>query len=215
MPSIGSKTATDNAGGSPHGGRRLRRTIALLGLAGMVFVAGFLWFVRGLPLAEQAPSQRAEGIVVLTGSAFRIKDAVELLAGGYGRRLLITGVHPTTRSAEIASLMPEYQRWFTCCIDLGHSAINTIGNAIETRGWAREQGFKSLIVVTSNFHLPRAMAELGHQLPDVTLVPFPVVSERLHVASWWSYPATARLLFSEYLKYIVAVARIRLEYPFA
>ena len=91
------------------------------------------------------------------------------------------------------------------------SRSNTIGNAVETRRWAREQGAKSLIVVTSDFHMPRAMAEIAHQLPDVTLVPFPVVSDRVRVETWWSNPATARLLFFEYLKYMVAVARMRLD----
>ena len=123
-------------------------------------------------MAEAAPARNADGIVVLTGAAFRISDALELLAAGHGKRLLITGVNPLTRSREIARLVPEHQRWFTCCVDLDHSATNTIGNAIETRRWVKARGFKSLIVVTSNFHMPRAMAELAHQLPDVTLVPF-------------------------------------------
>ena len=151
--------------------------------------------------------------MVLTGAAFRINDALELLAAGYGRRLLITGVNPAPRvAAEISRLMPEIREWFDCCVDLDHSAINTIGNAVETRRWLDERGFKSLIVVTSNFHMPRAMAELSHQLPDVTLVPFPVVSEKAADRSWWSSPPTAKLLFSEYLKYIVAMVRMRLEF---
>ena len=125
-----------------------------------------------MPTTEVALRRNADGIVVLTGGAFRISDALELLAAGRGQRLLITGVNPATRSREISRLVPEHQRWFACCVDLDHSAINTIGNAIETRRWAKARGFKSLIVVTSNFHMPRAMAELAHQLPDVTLVPY-------------------------------------------
>ena len=121
--------------------------------------------------------------MVLTGGAFRINDALELLAAGRGQRLLITGVNPATRAREISRLMPEHRRWFSCCVDLDHSATNTIGNAIETRRWAKARGFKSLIVVTSNFHMPRAMAELAHQLPDVTLVPYPVVSDKVRVES--------------------------------
>jgi uncharacterized SAM-binding protein YcdF (DUF218 family) len=128
--------------------------------------------------------------------------------------LLITGVNPGTRTVQILRLVPEHQRWFDCCVDLDHSALNTIGNAIETRRWVRERGFSSLIVVTSDFHMPRAMAELAHQLPGVALVPFPVTSDRVRIESWWSSPPTARLLFSEYLKYIVAVARIRVESVF-
>jgi uncharacterized SAM-binding protein YcdF (DUF218 family) len=176
---------------------------------------GFLWFVYQLSVAETAPDRQADGIVVLTGAAARINDALELLGSGHGRRLLISGVHPTTRASEIARLMPEHRRWFSCCVDLDRSAINTIGNAIETRRWVRDRGFKSVIVVTSNFHMPRAIAELAYQLPDVALVPFPVVSERVRIEAWWASPSTAKLLFSEYLKYIVALVRTRVGSAFA
>jgi uncharacterized SAM-binding protein YcdF (DUF218 family) len=193
--------------------RRWRALRALLLLAGIVVATvggGFLWFVNTLPVAETPPARNADGIVVLTGAALRISDALALLSEGHGRRLLITGVNPSTRSREIASLMPEHRRWFDCCVDLDHSATNTIGNAIETRRWAMARGFKSLIVVTSNFHMPRAMAELAHQLPDVDLVPYPVISEKVAVESWWENHAATRLLFSEYLKFIAVWARLRL-----
>jgi uncharacterized SAM-binding protein YcdF (DUF218 family) len=224
MLAAGSQTATGDTGTPPRASwpntsrprrRGVRTALIAIALAALLLGAGFLWFVSLLPVAEAAPQRRADGIVVLTGAAFRISDALDLLAAGHGKRLLITGVYPATRSVEIARLVPEHQRWFTCCVDLDHSAVNTIGNAIETRRWVKERGFTSLIVVTSNFHMPRAMAELTHQLSGVALVPFPVVSDRVRVESWWSSPSTARLLFSEYLKYIVAVARMRLDFASA
>ena len=97
-----------------------------------------------------------------------------------------------------------------CCVDFDRS-LNTLGNAIETRRWAERRGFRSLIVVTSNYHMPRAMTEIAHQLPDAALVPFPVVSDRLKAEPWWASGATTRLLLSEYLKYIFAQVRIRLN----
>jgi uncharacterized SAM-binding protein YcdF (DUF218 family) len=212
MQSIESGTAAGEARTKPAKPSRLRRGLRLTFLAFCTAVlligGGFLWFVRTMPASEAAPTRNADGIVVLTGSAFRISDALELLAAGRGQRLLITGVNPQTRSQEISRLVPEHQRWFKCCVDLDHSALNTVGNAVETRRWAQARGFRSLIVVTSNFHMPRAMAELGRELPDVTLVPYPVVSDRVRVEAWWENPATARLLFWEYLKYIVARSRM-------
>jgi uncharacterized SAM-binding protein YcdF (DUF218 family) len=184
-----------------------RAAVILLGLVVLGLGVGFVRFVALLPTTETPPARNTDGIVALTGAAFRINDALELLAAGRGRRLLITGVNPVTRSEEISRLTPEYQRWFSCCVDLDRSATNTIGNAIETRRWAADQGFRSLIVVTSNFHMPRAIVELAHQLPDVALVPYPVISERVRVESWWSNPSTAKLLFLEYLKYIAATVR--------
>jgi uncharacterized SAM-binding protein YcdF (DUF218 family) len=170
---------------------------------------GFLWFVGHLPAGDSMPNRTADGIVVLTGRASRISDAIELLASGRGRRLLISGVYPTTTAAAIARLVPEHQRWVACCVDLDHSAVNTIGNAIQTRHWVIQYGIKSLIVVTSNYHMPRAMTELAHQLPNVALIAYPVVPERVRIESWWSSPTTARLLLAEYLKYIRAMIRTK------
>jgi uncharacterized SAM-binding protein YcdF (DUF218 family) len=134
-----------------------------------------------------------------------------LLATEHGKRLLITGVHRATSASEIARLTPLYSKYFTCCVDLDRSALNTFGNALETKRWARQYNFNSLIVVTSNWHMPRAMAELDHQLPDVTLIAFPVISEKVKAEPWWSNLDTARLLFGEYLKYVFAQARMRLD----
>ncbi len=92
--------------------------------------------------------------------------------------MLITGVHPTTRLEELSKRVPGHDRMFHCCVDIDREATNTIGNAVETRRWARERGFNSLIVVTSSYHIPRAMAEVSHQLPDATLIPYPVVTDR-------------------------------------
>jgi uncharacterized SAM-binding protein YcdF (DUF218 family) len=192
--------------------RRAYRTVLLVGcLAALLFAAGFYWFVQQMPVVEMSPTRNADGIVVLTGGALRISDALDLLSSGHGRRLLISGVNRTTPSYEIARLVPEHQRWFSCCVDLGRSATNTIGNAVETRRWVEDRGFKSLIVVTANYHMPRAMAEVGHELPGVALVPYAVVSDRVKVDDWWDNPSTARLLFLEYLKYIVA--RVRMALP--
>lgn len=218
MLSRDSQPVTGTAGvlpkASPPRPRAFRRALIVAGIAAVLLAAGFLWFVRTVAVAERSPDRNTDGIVVLTGAALRINDALNLLAAGRGRRLLITGVNPSTRSAEISRLTPEHGRWFSCCVDLDHSATNTVGNAIETRRWIDEQGFKSLIVVTSNFHMPRAMAELAHQLPEVALVPFPVISERVRVEAWWSNPATARLLLSEYLKFIVAQVRMRVQFAY-
>ncbi len=199
---------------APPPRRRARRIILLvLGLAVVLFTADSIRFVHLIEVNENASPRNADGIVVLTGGPFRIGDALDLLAAGRGQRLLISGVNPLTRSREIASLVPEHQRWFNCCVDLEHSSTNTIGNALETRRWVKGRNFKSLIVVTANFHMPRAMVELAHQLPDVALVPYAVVSDKVKVETWWENPETARLLFLEYLKYILA--RVRMVLPSA
>ncbi len=180
--------------------------------AGAVLVAGgFFWFVLRIPSEEAQLDRKADGIVVLTGAAARIPDAIELLADERGKRLLITGVYRATSSREIARITPLYSKYFACCIDLDRSALNTFGNALQARRWARKHNFNSLIIVTSNWHMPRAMAELEHQLPDVKLIAYPVISEKLKDDPWLSNLATARLLLAEYLKYLLALARMHVD----
>ena len=192
--------------------RGLVRAILFAALAAVtIFGGGFLWFIAHVPATETVLNRNADGIVVLTGGASRISDAIELLAMGHGKRLLISGVHRTTSTAEIARINPRYEGLVSCCVDLDHSAINTTGNAIETRRWANDRRFSSLIVVTSAYHMPRTMAELARQMPDVTLVPFPVVTEKLRNEPWWTSGATARLILSEYTKFVVATLRMSLE----
>jgi len=185
--------------------------IKLGALCAVVLVLGFAAFVWLLPEQEIALDRTADGIVVLTGGTSRVTDALELLASGRGKRLLITGVNPGTTTGEIARQVVDYNRLLNCCVDLDYSALNTLGNAVQARRWAIEHGFKSLIVVTSSYHMPRALAELAHQLPDTTLIPFPVVSDRLRIEPWWSNSETTRLVLSEYLKYLFARVRMRFD----
>jgi uncharacterized SAM-binding protein YcdF (DUF218 family) len=187
----------------------LTMTVALVGA--VLLAGGFLWFTSHIPIEEGPIERKADGIVVLTGAAARIPDAIELLAAERGKRLLITGVHRATSAKEIARLTPLYSKFFNCCIDLDRSALNTFGNALETRRWAHEHNFMSLIVVTSNWHMPRAMAEIAHQLPEVALIPYPVISEKMKSEPWWQNGETVRLRFAEYLKYLFAHVRMRLD----
>ena len=172
---------------------------------------GFFAFLWLLPDEEVVLNRNADGIVVLTGGTSRVADALELLAAGRGKRLLISGVNPGTTTADTAHQAAGYDKLLKCCVDLDYSAINTLGNAVETRRWAIDRGFHSLVIVTSSYHMPRALAEISHQLPDVTLIPFPVVSDRLRLEPWWSNGATTRLVLSEYFKYLCAHLRMRFD----
>ena len=220
MPLLG-RGPDETAGGAPPPvapertrGSALRRlvrwTFALCLILAIVAGIGFVWFVVRVPTDEVRLNGKADAIVTLTGGASRVADALDLLSAKRGERLLISGLNRSTTIAEIARRNPEFAANVRCCVDIDR-ALNTLGNAIEIKRWAESHGFRSLIVVTSNYHMPRALAEIAHQLPHVVLVPFPVVTDKQRQEPWWSSGAATRLMVSEYVKYVVARIRMGLN----
>jgi len=129
----------------------------LMAILVVLYIAGFIVFVMNLPV-PMPHTHPAQGIVALTGGDERLAAAVNLLETHQGLRLLVSGVHQTTTKAELKRLSHGGAR-FDCCADMGYAAENTRGNAEEAAAWARTHRFKSLIVVTARYHMPRSLTE--------------------------------------------------------
>nr|WP_237437331.1 YdcF family protein [Alteraurantiacibacter aestuarii] len=134
-------------------------SVVLLGWA-----LGFVWFAMALP--QPAGNERTDAIVVPTGSGGRIQRGLELLRLGAAERMLVTGVDIDVRPAEFAAQFNVEDRLMDCCITLGFSALDTRGNARETAKWMADQGYVSLRLVTSDWHMQRTAVELKDRLPD-------------------------------------------------
>jgi uncharacterized SAM-binding protein YcdF (DUF218 family) len=180
---------------------------AAAGVIGFAFLAGFVVFASGVARDAPRPVARADGIVVLTGGRHRLAEAERLLEEGQGRRLLISGANRVTSREDLRRKSGLPGDLFECCVDIGYEAHDTIGNAEETRDWATARQFAKLIIVTSSYHMPRSLSELGRVMPNIALIPYPVVTPDLRPESWWWHAATARVLFTEYVKYLPAAAR--------
>lgn len=167
-----------------------------------IYVAGFVVFVMNLP-APMVHMRPAQGIVALTGGDERLAAAVNLLETHQGQRLLVSGVHPTTTKAELKRLSHGGAR-FDCCADMGYSAENTRGNAEEAAAWARAHRFKSLIVVTARYHMPRSLTEFQAAMPGVALEPYPVEPQDIDLGGWWHDTRALRVLSGEYTKYLAS-----------
>ena len=168
----------------------------------------FINFAERIANAAPPANPRADAIVVLTGGSSRIGSALNLLAEGHAARLLISGVNPSVTSNDLARLNGDgVSDNLDCCVDLDRQAIDTAGNAAETREWVETHDFTSLIVVTSNYHMPRSMIELAGAMPELKLIAFPVSNPALRFADWWRDPPIFSLLAVEFSKYLVASSR--------
>jgi uncharacterized SAM-binding protein YcdF (DUF218 family) len=191
---------------------RLWKTIAVvIALVFSAGVLGFALFTFNVMHAPVASAEKADGIVVLTGGQSRIKEGARLLKDGYGSRLLISGVNAKTGEADIIRLSGLDAQIFGCCVDLGYTALDTTGNASETLTWARANRYRSLIVVTSNYHMPRTLVELSRAMPGVRLIPHAVTPAGFETQSWWRSPLALRNLVAEYVKFLPSAARLALH----
>ncbi|MFJ6025820.1 YdcF family protein [Brevundimonas sp. NPDC092305] len=177
--------------------------IALIWLVGLFVFADR---VRGYAPAQEPA--RADAIVALTGpSSERVNTAIRLLEQDKGERVLISGVNREVRRQELRALTPGSNKLFNCCVDLGFEAEDTIGNAQEIAAWARSKDYDSLIVVTSDYHMPRALTELRAAAPGVALTPYAIETPSLDDSQWWRAAVTARRMTLEYVKYLAALGR--------
>lgn len=195
----------------PKRERLLHFLLFLVSGLGLLWLGGLLAFAASLPRQVDDPDRATDGIVVFTGGAARLDAGLELLAAGKAKRLFVSGVHPGTSKGALRQLSGPEARLIDCCVDLGFAAANTFGNAIETADWVRANEYRSLRIVTANYHMPRSLIELRRRLPGVELVPYPVFPAQFKLAEWWAWPGTAYLLAEEFDKYLAALVALRLE----
>jgi uncharacterized SAM-binding protein YcdF (DUF218 family) len=181
------------------------RVAAIAGLAGTVLlVIGLVRFAVPPPAADNgAPT---DAIVVLTGGSLRLRTGIELLRQEKARVLFISGVDGRVGlDAVLRSAGKETPKWLLCCVVLGQNAENTLGNAIETAQWMRGQGFHSLRLVTSWWHMPRSLLDFERAMPYFEIVPHPVFPEHFKLQNWWSQRGIPSAVIVEYGKYLAAL----------
>lgn len=183
--------------------------LTLIAAIVLMWLVGLLVFADRVQDFTPAPEPaRADAIVSLTGpSAERVNAAIRLLEQDKGERLLISGVNREVRRRELRALTPGSSKLFNCCVDLGFEAENTVGNASEIAEWARKQDYRSLIVVTSDYHMARSMLEIRSALPSVVLIPYAVSTPTLDQPNWWRNEKSARRMTLEYMKYLAVLGR--------
>jgi uncharacterized SAM-binding protein YcdF (DUF218 family) len=192
-------------------GRKIDWGVVAGAVAAALLVFGFLLFAARATRVANEPLAGADAIVVLTGEASRIQAGAWLLSAGRGGRMLISGVNRILTPADLRRITGLDKAVFACCVDIGYDARDTIGNAEEAHRWATEKGFRSLLLVTAAYHMPRSLAELTSVMPGVAIAPFPVPGRHLGDGNpWWLNAHAVRILAEEFLKVLVAAPRLAL-----
>ena len=171
---------------------------------------GFVSYFSALARYNQVEITSVDGAIVLTGGPDRLTDAARLLSTGVTKHLLISGVGGRADLDDLVRVAPSLAPYSSCCVDLGHQAQNTRGNAEEAALWARDKNYKSLAIVTAGFHLPRAMLEVRALLPDRTLYPYRAglpIREQLFYGRF----STLYAIALEPIKYMAALVRINIS----
>jgi uncharacterized SAM-binding protein YcdF (DUF218 family) len=169
----------------------IRFTVRAIALLMLLYLLGYALFVVALP--QPAGDRRTDAVVVLTGGAGRIERGLDTLRRRLAGRMLISGVQRTVRPQELAATHRVDPRIFACCIDLGREAIDTRSNADEVARWMERRRFRSMRLITTDWHMPRARFEIGKRMGgEVAIVADAVRSNPSH-----------RQLFTEYNKFLL------------
>lgn len=172
-----------------------------------IWFVGLIWYAADMHAVVAEINTRTDTVVVLTRGSVRVKTGVELLRAGHSAQLFISGVHAGVNLTELVRSIDETPDDLSERIVLGHSADDTIGNAVETARWMHVNGYASLRLVTAAYHMRRSVLEFQRVMPEIRIVPHPVFPLAFKQEEWWRWPGTAALIATEYTKYLVAVFR--------
>ena len=166
----------------------IRRLFSFLVIA---WVIGFVLFAALLP--RPAGDVATDGIIVLTGGPNRIEQGLRVLEEGRAKRMLVSGVNLTVHPRDFKIMFRVSPRLFGCCVDLGRDAVDTRSNGEESAAWVKKNGYHSVRLITTDWHMPRAYFELRQALPkNVSIIRDAVRSE-----------PDLRILLTEYHKYLL------------
>ncbi len=188
----------------------LRVIVSGISLVFIVWLLGYFYFAYQISHMD-IPDERTtkpDAIIVVTGGSQRINKGLDLLKAEYTDNVFISGVHKKVTLNTLFDMWDGYEKGNRpCCITLGHAASNTWENALETRLWVSSQeNIKTLWLITSNYHMPRALVELHAAMPDLDIIAYPVDSE----VTMTEQGGFFRVSFREYNKTLLTYVRLNL-----
>ena len=196
------------------------RTIYVILIASILtyFSFGLAEYKEKILSTKKYISKKGTNIVILTGGTNRIKNGLKIInkfekASTFNSKILVSGTGKgfTKISLEKKLNFDFNLNLIECCIELDSISTNTYSNAYETLKWAKKNNIKKFILITSNYHMPRAFLEFKNRMPNLKIFTYPITPNKHDVKMWLSSFQTFSLIFSEYCKYLIAKLRIQLK----
>lgn len=193
--------------------RLVRSLVLLVLLLALGWVGGLGWYGFTMPMKVADRLTRTDAIVVLTGGSDRLSEGIRLLATGYGNWLFVSGVNRKVSKTELMRVAGVTTPHLSNYIVIGQVAVNTRGNADETAAWLRSRKFRSIRLVTANYHMRRSLFEFRRALPQTKIVPHPVFPRPVNPGPWWARGRSLSIVAGEFNKYLAAVSRLAPDTP--
>ena len=192
----------------------------------LIFIIIFIYFCTGLlKYKEQVQSlteysiKEAENVVILTGGSNRIKEGLKLIKnfsklGSMNIDILISGTGKGFTKLNVNKLLSKNDPlniFIECCLELDNKSQNTRSNAIEILKWVNKNSIKQLILITSNYHMPRAVLEFKNKIPNLKIIKYPITPEKYNINNRIYSYETFSLILLEYCKFLIAKSRINIS----
>ena len=166
----------------------------------IVYFYSFLKYLSNIN-DQLLPKSNMSNIVVITGGIGRIKTGIDLLSNSDNTRLLISGVGTGVTRADLLSANFSL---YSKRVDLGYFADSTLGNALETKDWVKRNNFDNILLVTDNWHVPRAKLLFEAAMPGVKISVYPVLQYKEGTSKNLYLPKNILFLLKEHLKYLIS-----------
>ena len=200
--------------------RSILKTICIVLISSIFtyFLIGLVEYKGKILSTIKYISKKSSDIVILTGGTNRIKDGLKIInefekTSTFNSKILVSGTGKGfTKTSLEKNINFDFDfNLIECCIELDSISINTYSNAIETLKWAEKNNIAEFILITSNYHMPRAFLEFKYRMPNLKILTYPITPEKHNINMWLSSFQTFSLIFSEYCKFLIAKLRIAFQ----
>lgn len=148
----------------------IKRFFKLVALIIVAWAFCLIIFLIVIPTPKKVPETlpKVDAVIILTGDYFRLEKGVEVFVKSDAKKILLSGVPKKVPKKSVLRRIKQLSKVDlpSDSLYLGHIADSTISNATEAKIFMDLNGYKSLNLVTSNYHIPRSLYLFHRAMPE-------------------------------------------------